>query len=80
LIEEVNVDTDFVVLGAEPTLPTYTAEELQQDPTKQFQVEQATKAREAYNKIRDTAIGLNIPVLNQNRFLYMTGFYDQARR
>jgi hypothetical protein len=80
VVDEVNIDTDFVVLGAEPTLPTYTAEELQQDPTKQFELDRATKAREAYDEIRDTAISLNIPVLNQNRFLYMTGFYDQARR
>ena len=80
LTDDVNVDTDFVVLGAEPAVPTYTAEELQQDPTKQFQVDQAQKARDAYNQIRDNAISLHIPVLNQNRFLYMTGFYDQARR
>jgi uncharacterized coiled-coil protein SlyX len=80
LSDDVNVDTDFVVLGAEPSVPQYTAEELQQDPTKQFQVDQAQKARDAYNQIRDNAIALHIPVLNQNRFLYMTGFYDQARR
>jgi uncharacterized coiled-coil protein SlyX len=80
LTDDVNVDTDFVVLGAEPTIPQYTVEELQQDPTKQFQVSEAQKARDAYNQVRDSAIALHIPVLNQNRFLYMTGFYDQARR
>ena len=80
ITEDVNVDTDFVVLGAEPSVPEFTAEELQQDPTKQFAQAQAQKARDAYNQIRDDAIGLHIPVLNQNRFLYMTGFYDQARR
>ena len=80
LTDDVNVDTDFVVLGAEPTLPDYTPDELQQDPTKQFELARAQRARDAYDEIRNTAISLHIPVLNQNRFLYMTGFYDQARR
>ena len=35
---------------------------------------------EAYNTIRDKALNYRIPLLNQNRFLYMIGYYELAKR
>ena len=79
LMDKVNVDTDFVVLGAEPTLPTFTREDLQ-DPFNQKRLADAQAALEAYDQVRNRARDLHIPIMNQNRFLYLIGFYNQARR
>ena len=79
LMDLVNVDTDFVVLGKEPILPTFTKEELQ-DPFNAKKLADAQAALDAYQKVRDTARDLHIPILNQNRFLYLIGYYDQAKR
>jgi len=75
----VNVNTDFVVVGAEPIVPTFTDEELQ-DPINKKKQEDATAEADAYSNLLQQAGELNIPVLNQNRFLYYVGYYDQARR
>ncbi|MEO6437219.1 MAG: hypothetical protein ABIP55_15870 [Tepidisphaeraceae bacterium] len=79
LMEKVNVDTDFVVLGQEPVLPTFTREELQ-DAFNLKKLADAQAALEAYDQVRNTARDLHIPIVNQNRFLYLIGYYEQARR
>ena len=79
LMDKVNVDTDFVVLGAEPVLPTFTREDLQ-DPFNAKRLADAQAAMEAYDQVRNRARDLHIPIMNQNRFLYLIGFYNQARR
>jgi hypothetical protein len=80
ITDQINVDTDFVVLGNEPMIPDFTPDEIAMDPVKEFQMQQATAALDAYNDIRSRAISLNIPVLNQNRFLHLVGYYDEATR
>ena len=35
---------------------------------------------EAYDAIRNRAIEYRIPILNQNRFLYLVGYYNQSAR
>ena len=40
----------------------------------------AQAAKAAYDAVLKRASELSIPVLNQNRFLYYTGYYDQRRR
>src|SRR5207237_669052 len=47
LMDLVNVDTDFVVLGKEPVLPTFTKEELQ-DPFNAKKLADAQAALDAY--------------------------------
>jgi hypothetical protein len=79
LTDKINVDTDFVVLGAEPQLPTFTKDELQ-DPLNQQKLDKAQAALDDYSNKRQTAIDYHIPIMNQNRFLYYVGFYDQAKR
>lgn len=76
---EVNVNTDFLVVGVEPVVPNFTAEELE-DPVNKKKQEDAQTEATAYSDLLQKAGELNIPVLNQNRFLYYVGYYDQARR
>jgi hypothetical protein len=79
IVDEINVDTDFVVLGIEPTIPEFTREELT-DPVNKARYDQAVAEVQAYDDVKRKAIDLRIPVLNQNRFLYLVGYYDQAAR
>jgi hypothetical protein len=78
LINQVDVDTDFVVLGSEPVLPTFSKDDLTAE--NQDKLAKAQAELDKYQEIRQQAKDLNIPVLNQNRFLYYVGFYDQAQR
>lgn len=78
--DQLNTKTDFVVLGEEPVVPAYTQEELAREPEKAFQKEQAEQALEQFTDTRAKANQLNIPILNQTRFLYMIGYYEEAGR
>jgi hypothetical protein len=75
----INVDTDFVVLGAEPVIPDFTKDDLQ-DAVNKAKFDQATADAAAYDDIKEKAKDLRIPILNQNRFLYFVGYFDQAQR
>lgn len=77
---ELNVDTDFVVLGKEPEIPTVDRAELETDAPLKAKYDEAIAAAEAYAEISSKAREYRIPILNQNRFLYLTGYYDQAKR
>ncbi|HLL91116.1 MAG TPA: hypothetical protein VK324_17585, partial [Tepidisphaeraceae bacterium] len=79
LAEQVNVDTDFVVMGKEPVLPSFTKEDLD-DPINRKRLDDATAELNAYQEVLNRARDLHIPVMNQNRFLYYVGYYDQSRR
>jgi hypothetical protein len=79
LTDQVNVDTDFVVMGKEPVLPTFAKDELQ-DPFNAKKLADAQAALDQYLAIKKQGIDLHIPVLNQNRFLYLIGYYAQAKR
>ncbi|MBV8781380.1 MAG: hypothetical protein JO353_08280, partial [Phycisphaerae bacterium] len=78
IAKDVNVNTDFVVLGAEPQIPEYTKDELN-DPVNKAKFDQATADAAAYDDIKGKAKDLHIPILNQNRFLYFVGYYEQAQ-
>lgn len=79
LVDEVSVNTDFVVLGSEPQIPDFDSEDLR-DPLNFARMEQAQQELDAYLDVVQRARELSIPVLNQNRFLYFIGYFDQARR
>jgi hypothetical protein len=67
-------------MGKEPVLPNWTKEQQEEDPIKKFDVEKAKEALDKFTEVQNSALALGIPVLNQNRFLYMVGFYDQAKK
>ena len=79
LQDHISVDTDFVVMGKEPTVPTATPDELN-DPFMQKKIRDAQASLDAYNATIDQAKDLHIPIMNQNRFLYYIGYYAQAPR
>jgi hypothetical protein len=77
--DKINIDTDFVVLGKEPVVPLYTADELNTPLNKQ-KSEEAKAALAVYMQMRDDAVSLHIPVMNQNRFLYYTGYFEASKK
>jgi hypothetical protein len=79
LTDKITADTDFVVLGKEPQIPNYTKDELQ-DPINAARENEARQAAEAYDNVKNQALTFHIPILNQNRFLYFVGYYDQAKQ
>jgi hypothetical protein len=78
LTDQVNVDTDFLVLGSEPVLPNFSKDDLTAE--NQDKLQKAQDALNKYQEIENEAKELHIPIMNQNRFLYYVGFYDQAKR
>jgi hypothetical protein len=79
VVDKVNADTDFVVLGAEPELPVFTSADLK-DPINRKKLDDAQTALNAYQAVKQSAVELHIPVLNQNRFLYLIGYYNQSAK
>lgn len=77
VMDTVNVDTDFLVMGKEPVVSP-----LPENPTPidTERHEKQVADLDAYIKILDLATHLTVPILNQNRFLYFTGYFDQAKR
>jgi hypothetical protein len=41
---------------------------------------QAVAEADQYAEIAQRARSYRLPILNQNRFLYMVGYYEQSRR
>ncbi len=79
LTDKVDVETDFVVLGKEPEVPVLSEED-KNNPVEEKKVADAQAALEAYQKVLKSARDLTIPVMNQNRFLYFVGYFDQVKR
>ena len=77
--DKVNVDTDFVVMGYEPEVRQFTDDELQ-DPLNRRLLDDQKAQYQAYQTELDKAKELHIPIMNQNRFLYFCGYYDNAQR
>ena len=70
---EVTTDTDYDVVGDEPTAPK-AAEGAVAPPV----LPEVEKARQQYKDAREKASGMHIPILNTNRFLQLTGFDPSA--
>jgi hypothetical protein len=77
---DLSVNTDFLVLGAEPKQPEYSEADVANDPLLAARRQQAEQELNDYLALREKAIQYNIPILNQNRFLYLTGYYQTAGR
>lgn len=68
----INVETDFLVIGQEPVIPTFAQEEMA-DPLNVKKRADAAKDLEDWQNVIAQAKELHIPILNQNRFLAFTG-------
>jgi hypothetical protein len=72
--QEPPVDTDFVVLGEAPEFPQQPGPAEPESVWEEYQ--QAVQEYRQYNEIVGLARELGIPILNQNRFLTLVGYYD----
>jgi hypothetical protein len=79
IADRVSMDVDFVIMGKEPSVPLYSPEELQ-NPLNKAKQDEAKAQLAAYNAVRDDAVGLHIPLMNQNRFLYYTGYFEASKK
>ncbi|HEY7115340.1 MAG TPA: hypothetical protein VH475_02075, partial [Tepidisphaeraceae bacterium] len=79
IADRLSVDVDCVVMGKEPTVPLYSPEELQQ-PIQKAKYDEAKAALDAYDKVHNDAVSLYVPIMNQTRFLYYTGYFDASKR
>lgn len=73
VVDKLDESTDFVVIGAAPVVPKFDPGE---PPTAVVRALADEKSREL-TKFRDLiaqAHGMFIPVINQNQFLFLTGF------
>jgi hypothetical protein len=75
--DKVDLDTDFVIMGSEPVIPPVTDPN---DANGQLRRQEAERQHAQYEAFIASASQLSIPVMNQNRFLYFIGYYDQATR
>ena len=74
----VSVNTDFVVMGVEPDRPAKPSADA---PASDWQIYKDKTAKyEHYKNVKSTAMSLQIPVLNTNRFIALTGMMPKQRR
>lgn len=78
--DTLSINTDFVVLGSSPTLlkkPTY--EEIELYPDSMAKYEASIKQKDLYTELENRAAALSIPILNLERFLYLSGYMTQSK-
>jgi len=75
VVDDVTIDTDFLILGKKPrTLPRPTFEEIEVYPMAMERYQTSVKKLSNYNEVIRQAQALSIPVLNYEKFLYLTGY------
>jgi hypothetical protein len=75
--DDVLPELDFLVMGIRPKVPSLAADASAGDQDLAQKIKQAA---ELYDRIAERARKHSIPVLNQTRFLYYTGYFDQRLR
>jgi len=79
MADSITIDTDFLVLGKQPTvLKTPTLEEQEIDPEAEAKHQASLQRLERYNQLRDQAQSLWIPVFTYEKFLYFVGYNSQV--
>ena len=79
MAESITIDTDFLVLGNQPTvLKAPTLEEQEIDPQAEAKHQASLQRLERYNQLRDQAQNLWIPVFTYEKFLYFIGYNTQV--
>lgn len=76
VVDELNYDVDFLVLGVPPELPAPLPPDVVDLPTIELW-KAKMKDYDDYTNLEGTAKKLSIPVLNQNRFFALVGLYDK---
>jgi len=79
MTDSISVDTDFLVLGKQPTVlrkPSIEEEEIDPRATARHEASLARLSR--YNQLRDQAQSLWIPVFTYDKFLHFVGYNSQV--
>jgi hypothetical protein len=76
LLEDLSYDTDFLVLGVEPVLPDPLPADVI-DPVRIAQDAALRRQFSRYQELRARAAEMKVPILNQNRFLHLVGYYTR---
>ena len=72
VVNDVDVDVDFVVLGPEPAIPAEPDKDM---PATMRDIYEATlRQRDEYLQVKQEAIDLRLRILNTNRFLERIGY------
>ena len=74
-----SVDTDFLVLGQPPAIPTKPSDEYGTDSPIMQAYTQASRRLEEYNETIENGKALDVPTFNLSRFFYFIGFFEQAK-
>jgi hypothetical protein len=81
IVDDITIDTDFVVVGIEPVIPIRpTQDDLDADPTAFQRYETARQKSEVYNKFLTKAGSLRVPVFSQKQFMYLIGYDTLAAK
>lgn len=79
MADSITIDTDFLVLGKQPTvLKAPTLEEQEIDPRAEERHQASLLRLERYNQLRDQAQSLWIPVFTYEKFLHFIGYSSQV--
>jgi len=79
--DDITIETDFIVVGTEPKIPTRPSQnELDADPTAQQRYEAALQKTTTYNNLLAKAGTLRIPVFGQKQFMYLIGYDTLAAK
>jgi len=76
VVDQVDQSTDFVVLGLGPSVPSFSSRRQVSAVFEELARTQAERYRE-YEQVVEKARTLNIPIITQNQFLFLTGYAGQ---
>ncbi len=82
VVDNLTVDTDFLVLGDQPQVPQQqpTFEQLEVDPGAMQRYETLQQQLSHYNQLQSKAQALWIPIFRYERFLYFIGYKGQISK
>ena len=82
VVDNLTVDTDFLVLGDQPQVPQQqpTFEQLEVDPGAMQRYEALLQQLNHYNLLQSQAQALWIPIFRYERFLYFIGYKGQISK
>ncbi|MBW7990665.1 MAG: hypothetical protein FVQ84_11710 [Planctomycetes bacterium] len=82
VVDNISVDTDFLVLGDQPQVPQQqpTFEQLELDPGALQRYEALQQQLSHYNQLQSQAQALWIPIFRYERFLYFIGYKGQISK
>ncbi len=79
VVPTLSVDTDFLVLGHPPAIPTKPSDEYGPDSPIMKAYSLASRRLKEYNETIENGKALDVPTFNLNRFFYFIGYFEQAK-